>query len=471
MRKGYINDVAYPRHFHRETMPVWMTSTLTALGRRPPDLTRSYTWLELGCGAGLGTAVAAATNPLGRFVGIDIDAGAIEQACALAGAAGIRNASFHCLDFDQAREALDAQVPRCDFLVMHGVYSWIGPAGRAAIRDLALRKLAPGGVLYVSYLSHPGSASFAAARGLMRMVAQYLPGSSIDHVRAGISLLQRMAQAGAGYFQEHPHVLHNDCALDDASAAFLAHEYLNEHWDVLHVADVIADFAAADCEYVGSAIPCENIDAASLPAGTLALLEEMRHGGADAAAIETFKDLARNQTQRCDLYQRRHPDDRRLSDEERYSALRGQRVCLLPAAPGRPVPTTGMLTFQSRIGPVKLPRSDIAPLLGALQEGPRSHAELADLPAYARQPEFVDQALRILAWAGWLRFLRPDYTEEHAARSEAQDAARRLNAVLARQEPPYNGAILAAAAVGSAIPITRDGTNDAVRRRQWLAAA
>jgi SAM-dependent methyltransferase len=467
MGKGYITDVVYPRHFHRETMPVWMTSVLTALGRRSPDLTRPYTWLELGCGSGLSTVVAAATNPLGRFIGIDINAEAIGQARALAQSADILNANFHCLDFDQAFVAAEDQIPRCDFLVVHGVYSWISPDSRAAVQEIVSHKLKSGGVLYVSYLSHPGSASFAAARRLMRMTAQNHPGSCIDKVRAGLSLLQRMAQAGAGYFQEHPRTLQDDRALDDANAAFLAHEYLNEHWDALHVADVMADFAAVGCEYAGSAIPCENIEAASLPADMLPLLEELRRSGADAAAIETCKDLARYQTQRCDLYQRRHSDGNALSADEQRTAINAQRVCLLPAAPAHPVATTGMLTLQSRVGPVKLPMADVAPLLAALQDGPRSHAELASLPAYAGQPEFVNQALHMLAWAGWLRFLRPDHAPDSASHAETERVVQDLNTALVSREPPFNGPILAAAAIGSAIPAPRDGIGDA-RRLRWL---
>ena len=77
---AYLADVPYPGHFFRETLPVWMTSLLTALGRRTPDLSQPYTWLELGCGTGLGAAVAAATNPLGRFVGVDLNDEAIAQA-------------------------------------------------------------------------------------------------------------------------------------------------------------------------------------------------------------------------------------------------------------------------------------------------------------------------------------------------------------------------------------------------------
>jgi SAM-dependent methyltransferase len=463
---AYLADVPYPSHFFRETMPVWMTSILTALGRRTPDLTRPYAWLELGCGTGLGVAVAAATNPPGRFVGVDLNDEAIAQARELVREAGIGNASFHGMDFDQALLAEDDRLPPCDFIVAHGLYSWITSDARAAVRRIVARKLKPGGLLCVSYLCHPGSASFDCAHRFMRRITRHRAGGSVAKARAGMAFLQRMARAGAGYFQDYPDALPGEPIPDDAHAALLAHDYLNETRDALHVAEVMADFAAVDCEYAGSAAPWENVDTASLPGGTLELLEELRNGGADAATLETFKDLARHQTQRCDLYQRLHPDGNALSDDDHRRALLAQRVCLLPAAPERLAAARGALTLPSRIGPVRLPMEDAAPLLNALQDGPRTYARLAALPAYVSRPGLVNMLLQLMAWRGWLHFLRPDHD---ISRPDTR-AARRLDAVLSRLPAPFNGPILTAAAIGSAIPLPKGKTGDS-RHLRWLAAS
>ncbi|MFJ5483657.1 class I SAM-dependent methyltransferase [Pectobacterium actinidiae] len=464
---GYITDVEYPRHFFRETMPVWLASVCTALGRRAPDLTRPYTWLDLGCGSGLGTVVAAATNPLGRFIGVDVHPESIARARVLAQAAGIANASFHCLSFDQVLETTEALIPACDFIVSQGVYSWLPPLQRQAVQRLAAQRLQPGGILHLAYLSHPGSASFASAQRLMRMVADGQPGGSADKMRAGIDLLRDMAQSGAGYFLDNPHALRSvpkTGPLAKAEVAYFAHDYLNTHRDALHVADVMADFAAVDCEYAGSAAPYENIETASLPAGAVALLQQLRDQGADAAMVETFKDLCRNQSQRTDLYQRDHPAGNLLSPDAQRTALLAQRVCLLPVAAGRPLPIQGILSFESRIGPVKLPMPLVVPLLDALQDSPRSYAELARLPAYADDPGLINTLLQMLAWSGWLQFLRPDATNADAA-------AWRLNAVLADEPPPFNGPIVAAAAIGSAIPAPGDPSAHEQQRLKWLGAS
>lgn len=462
---AYIADITYPAHFFRETMPVWITSVLTALGRKIPDPTRPYTWLELGCGTGLGATVAAAANPLGHFIGIDLNADAITQAGRTAQDAGIVNLDLHCLSFAEALPDPAVQALACDFIVIHGVYSWISQDERATLQRLVAQRLKPGGVLCIAYLSHPGSASFACARKLMRHIAQTQAGSSADKARAGMMFLQRMAQAGAGFFQDHPNVLPAEPVMDAGQAALFAHEYLNDFRDVLHVADVMRDFATADCEYAGSAAPYENIDTASLPGGTIALLEELRRAGADAAVLETFKDLVRSQTQRCDLYQRRQPGGNLLSTSDHQAAVLAQHACLLPEAPTASIGNRGTLTLRSRIGPVQLPMERVAPVLKALCDGPRRVAELAALPAYAQEPGFLNPLLQLLLWAGWLQFLRPDYTSA----DRSHDTVRRLNAVLARQPAPFNGAILAAAAIGSAVPVSDRQTAD-LHGFPWLAA-
>ncbi|GAA5236648.1 methyltransferase domain-containing protein [Verticiella sediminum] len=453
---GYVADVEYPRHFFRETMPLWLTSVTTALGRRAPDLTAPYTWLELGCGSGLGAVLAAATNPLGRFIGIDFNPDAIEHARALAEAAGVANAQFLALGFEQALDTSEQALPPCDFIVVHGVYSWIAPTQRRAIQALVRQRLKPGGILYLNYLSQPGSASFAAAQRMMYLHTQGLAGSAARKAREAVALLHDMADAGLGYFQDFPNALANipaADALDEAGAAYHAHDYLNRHWEALHVSDVMQDFAAADCEFVGSAAPYENIDNASLPGRAQALLRRLRRRGASAAEVETFKDLARNQLSRADLYQRRHPDGNLLGDEALRQALLAQRVCLLPAAPRGAVTMQGTLTLQSRIGPVRLPIHNVAPLLDALQGSPRSYAELAQLPAYADRPGTINGLLQILAWAGWLHFVRPDLAHGAEWSDAADDAAGRFNDALTKLPEPYNGAIRAHGLIGSAVSV------------------
>ncbi|MDE1554603.1 MULTISPECIES: class I SAM-dependent methyltransferase [Comamonas] len=443
---AYVHDVPYPAHFHRETMPAWLCATLTAMGLKSPDLTRPYTYLDLGCGSGLNTLIAAATNPLGQFLGIDIHPGAIAQARARAQALGMHNLRYECLDFAAATQS-PAALPACDFMVCHGVYSWIAPPQRQALRQLVQQRLKPGGVFYLAYMSQPGSSAMAATQKLLHLATQPLPGSSADQARAGVAWLQHLTQQGLGHFVEQPRLVQEIDRLAALDADYLAHELLNPHWDSLHVADVMADLDAVDCRYAASATPLENLDAVSLPGQSLPAFQALQRQGASPALLETFKDVARNQNQRRDLYLRQHPAGLALPSEEHRQALLRQRIGLLPAAPQKLPPTQGELVLDTRIGPVHLPVAQVAPLITALRHGAASYAELARLPAYAHQPGLISQLLQVLAWAGWLHVLLPAGTGPVATALAPLNTYLRMVTV---GQPPT--ALQALEAIGSAVP-------------------
>jgi len=444
--------VAYPDHFHREVMPVWLASTLQALGRRWPDIGKPYVWLDLGCGTGISTLIAAATNPLGRFIGVDFNAGEIAEARQLAERAGVGNAVFLQASFDQLLDDPEHGLPECDFIVMHGVYSWIDADMRQAVHRVVQQRLRPGGVFYVSYITHPGTASFSAAQRMLRLVAQATAGSTDDRIKHGVAWLKRLADHGAGYFTEHAPASREVSRLDAMDPAYLAHEFLNPEWQAFHVSDVIASMDAIGCDYAGSASLLENIDALSIPGKMAPVMAEMVRAGWDAARMETARDIARNQNQRRDIYQKRSGAGSLLTADAHRQVLLRQRVIALPEAPGLEDIQTQAgkadLAFETRIGPVSIAGGYVAPLLRALRQGPRSYADFLALPEYRRNPGMVSQLLQALAWVGWVHFLRPDETG-----GAAQGAHERLRAVLdersrERGAPHY----LPVPAIGSAIP-------------------
>ena len=152
---GYLTETPYPDYFHPEMMPVWLNSALQALGYQHPDLSRAYTWCELGCGTGISTIVAAASNPNGRFIGVDINADAIQQARSLAERIGLHNVQFMASSFEQLAQGDSESLPACDYIVCHGVYSWVSHANRLWIQQIVRQHLKPAGVAYLAYMSQP----------------------------------------------------------------------------------------------------------------------------------------------------------------------------------------------------------------------------------------------------------------------------------------------------------------------------
>src|SRR5690606_16858674 len=134
------------------------------------------------CGTGISTLIAAATNPNGRFIGVDFNAEEIAQARQMAERAGVDNVSFVQASFDQLLDDAQYRLPACDFIVTHGVYSWIAAEVRQAVHRVVQALLRPGGIFYVSYITHPGAASFSAAQRMLRLVAQGTEGTTQQKV-------------------------------------------------------------------------------------------------------------------------------------------------------------------------------------------------------------------------------------------------------------------------------------------------
>lgn len=435
--KGYLDDAVYPDFFHREMTPLWLSGTATALGRVAPDPARPHVWMELGCGAGLGALLTAAANPHGRFIGIDLSATHVAAAQSRARAAGVRNVEF--LRHDVRALAADAQarLPACDYIVLHGVYGWVAEPVQRAIIDIVRRRLKPGGLLYLGYMTHPGASAFAAAQRFMRVHAKSAAGSRSQRATAALSALRAAEAAGAGYFRAQPELARQLALVEAEGPGYLAHEFLTPHWQPLHVADVMAQCADAGCSYIGSASLLENMDEVSLPQPTQALLRTVD----DPAQAETLRDLARNQSQRRDIYQRTDgaPAAHALSTPAHRERLLAQVIAPLQGLPHGP------LRLDTRIGPVETSEAVFAPLLAELRQGPQSFAALTRQPVYAQQPGVLNQAFQTLCAANCAHLALPVASIDAAA-------AWRVNRLLSLQAAQRHW--LAAPALGSAIAVS-----------------
>jgi SAM-dependent methyltransferase len=110
--------------------------------------------LELGCGDGGNLLSLAQALPDAHFVGLDAAASAIERGSALAAAAGLQNVLLREGNLEQLPEE---EWETFDYVISHGVYSWIPPRARVGLLAGMRRHLAPEGVGYVSYNAYPGS--------------------------------------------------------------------------------------------------------------------------------------------------------------------------------------------------------------------------------------------------------------------------------------------------------------------------
>ena len=296
---GYQTGVAYPSQFKAAMTPGYVAGALALQGWTPPDLTRPFRLLDLGCGDGLCAAVAAASHPRASFEGVDGMAAHIEAGRAFPGRPG--NLTLTAASFaDLAEGEAD-----CDFVTAQGVVAWVSAATRAEVFDIAARRLRPGGVFAVSYNAMPGWAPRLALQRLIRDLAAAEPGDPVARFEAALGRIETLVEAKAA-----PARAEDVAALrrqrDRLPPAYFAHEYLNEDWRPLWSAEVRAALAKRGLAYAGLA----GFDRLR-PALTLKAAQREAIARLPAEAADGVIDLFHDTPFRIDLFMR---DPRPLAD-------------------------------------------------------------------------------------------------------------------------------------------------------------
>lgn len=379
---GYITDIPYTRGFYRELAPAWLDFTAVISGVMPPDPGREFSWCELGCGQGVTAVILAATHPEGRFVGIDLMPEHIAHARRLAAAAGAANAVFHAADF----AAPPADLPRFDYIVAHGVYSWIGAAGQAALRHLVERSLKPGGLLYLSYNAMPGWAAEQPFQRLLTTLGRGQSGDSGARFLAATHLVRQLAAADAPSLKTSAIVGELDELMSRQPLAYLAHEYMGSHWQPLFVTEVRDAMRRIGLEPAGSAAPAQNFDSFVLRG----VEREALAAFDDPDLRELARDFLLHQRFRRDVFSRGGVN---LDDDERRERLTAMRFALTQPAED--------IAYQAdtAAGKLSFDNGTARGIVGALADGPQRGAALSE----GRDAQDVVANLMALCSAGAVR--------------------------------------------------------------------
>jgi methyltransferase-like protein/SAM-dependent methyltransferase len=164
--------VPYGSRSFPEAHPDRLAAVARLFGRQAPD-PRQARILELGCGSGMHLVPIAHRLPGAVCVGIDRSASSIVAARTLASRVGVHNLALIEADLAEADTWLSrSDLPEAyDYIVAHGVYSWVESEVREALMARCARWLAPDGVVYVSYNAKPGWSMRGAIAEMMRFHA------------------------------------------------------------------------------------------------------------------------------------------------------------------------------------------------------------------------------------------------------------------------------------------------------------
>lgn len=146
------DQVAYPSRPFQQTHPARMALPAALLGL-PFAPAATARVLEIGCGEGGNIIPLALSYPDARIVGFDLADTAISKGRRVVKSLGLTNIDLRTLDILQADPSA---LGRFDYIIVHGVYSWVPEPVREGVMRLIREGLKPDGLAFVSYNALPG---------------------------------------------------------------------------------------------------------------------------------------------------------------------------------------------------------------------------------------------------------------------------------------------------------------------------
>jgi cyclopropane fatty-acyl-phospholipid synthase-like methyltransferase len=166
-RPTSYDEVPYESHPQTQTHPARLAAVATLFGLRPAPVETARV-LELGCAAGGNLVPVAEAFPNATCLGVDASERQVADGRRLVERLGLPNLTLRRADVLD----LGPDLGTFDYVICHGVFSWVAPPVQDKILRVCAEHLAPNGVAYVSYNTYPGRHMRGMIRDMMRFHAR-----------------------------------------------------------------------------------------------------------------------------------------------------------------------------------------------------------------------------------------------------------------------------------------------------------
>lgn len=273
-------SVAFP-----QTRPERLASIARIFGLDSPPIETARV-LELGCASGGNLLSIAHDYPGSQCLGIDASAVQIADGWREVEALGLKNIRLRHADI----LALGEELGTFDYIICHGVFSWVPSAVQDKILAICRENLAPNGVAYVSYNTYPGWHVRGIVRDMMRYHGTQFqdPGTRLAQAKA---LVQFVVDTGKSHPTRYKQLLKDEFdILANAEDSYLHHEHLEENNRPLYFHEFARMLAVNGLQYLGEA-EFSTMIASNFAPEIAATLQKI--GAHDILQMEQYMDFVR----------------------------------------------------------------------------------------------------------------------------------------------------------------------------------
>ncbi len=240
------DEVPYESHPFPQSHPDRLATVGTIFGMKPAPVVKCRV-LELGCAGGGNIIPMAFQLPDSDFVGVDLSLRQVETGRKTIGDLALNNIRLHhasILDVDQTWELFD-------YIICHGVYSWVPANVQEKIMRIAAENLAPMGIAYISYNTYPGWHMREMIRRMMLYHSEQFSNIT-QKIQQARALIEFLANSIPTENNPYGMFLKSELELIKKSRdSYLFHEHLEEVNVPLYFHEFAERAAAHGLQYLG----------------------------------------------------------------------------------------------------------------------------------------------------------------------------------------------------------------------------
>ena len=291
---GYHTEALYTYGYYKELSPSLQKLAVLLAGYETLPSTENDVHMELGFGQGISINIHAASQQ-GSYIGNDFNPSHVAHAQLLA------HASHSHIELSDASFAqMDARtdLPMCNSISLHGIWSWINDENRQHIVNIIQKHLKPGGIVYNSYNSISGHAGFLPWRHMMWQHYQQQTGTALERIDHTIKHFSAMFESNPSLLDNNPALKSTWERIQSADRHYLLHEYFNANWDCFSLSQVNELMQTAKLQFVGTTTSNAYINHLAMDENRLAQVQAQPN----VLAAESWRDVLLGNTFRQDLY-------------------------------------------------------------------------------------------------------------------------------------------------------------------------
>lgn len=240
------DEVPYHSYPYPQSQPDHLRVMGMLFGMNPPELKKARV-LELGCAEGGNIVPHAVNYPNSEFIGVDLSKVQIDAGLQHVKSLGVKNIQ---LKHASIMDINEKEYGKFDYIICHGVISWVPKEVREKILDIASKQLTPNGIAYISYNTLPGWNTVRTIRDMMLYHGEGFktPQEKVNQARL---LLKFVKDSLEGQNSPYANFMTQEFELlSKQSDHYLRHDHLEEDNKQFYFSEFMKEAASRGMQYL-----------------------------------------------------------------------------------------------------------------------------------------------------------------------------------------------------------------------------